>query len=371
MTDSPPATPPFIGVLRRSLGWRRLRTMLLAALPLGLLIGLASTTPMPVWLLRATIVGVVALLGFGLAESLPRGLPRWLSRWAWQLLAMVVTVPIGAYLAYWLTTGGEPALLRVSGRLEGFTQLSFAGVVFGLWLALGALLRQREAQAREQAMAFELERSELARQALDARMRLLQAQVQPHFLFNTLANVQALVDAGSPQASPVLASLIAYLRAAVPRLDERDTTLGQQFELARAYLALMQMRMPDRLQFSLSADDAALALHCPTMMLQTLVENAVRHGIDPAEDGGRIDISAQRVDGHCHLRVVDTGVGLDGARLRSTAAGELATGLGTGLSTLRERLRLAFGDRAQLRLLARQPRGLCAEIDFPAQPRTD
>lgn len=368
MNDSPPATDPFISVLRRSLGARRLRTMLLAALPLGLLVGLGSTTPMPVWLLRATVVGLAALLGFGLAEALPRRLPGWLSRWAWQLLAMVMAVPPGAYLAYWLTTGGEPDLLQISGRLQGFAQLVFAGIVFGLWLALGALLRQREAQAREQAMSFELERSELARQALDARMRLLQAQVQPHFLFNTLANVQALVDAGSPQASRVLASLVAYLRAAVPRLEERETTLGQEFELARAYLALMQMRMPDRLQFSLAADGAALALRCPPMMLQTLVENAVRHGIDPAEEGGRIDISAQLVDGRCHLRVVDSGVGLEAVRGGGTLATETSTGLGTGLSTLRERLRLSFGEAAQLRLLARQPRGLCAEIDFPAQP---
>ena len=104
--------------------------------------------------------------------------------------------------------------------------LCFLGVLFAPWIALGAMVRQREAFARHQALAFELERSELERSALDARLRLLQAQVAPHFLFNTLANVQALVDAGSPQASGVLESLIAYLRAAVPRLHEPATTLG-------------------------------------------------------------------------------------------------------------------------------------------------
>ena len=98
-----------------------------------------------------------------------------------------------------------------------------AGVLLAPWVALGALVRQREALAREQALAFELERSELERQALDARLRLLQAQVQPHFLFNTLANVRALVNAGSPRAPAVLDSLIAYLRAAVPRLNEPAT----------------------------------------------------------------------------------------------------------------------------------------------------
>ena len=161
------------------------------------------------------------------------------------------------------------------------------------WAALAALVRQKDALARHQALAFELERSELERQASDARLHLLQAQVEPHFLFNTLANVQALVDAGSPQASAVLRSLIAYLRAAVPRLHEPATTLGQELQLVRAYLELMHMRMPDRLQFALHVDEATRALRCPPMTLLTLVENAVRHGIDPSEEGGRIEVDVQ------------------------------------------------------------------------------
>ena len=118
------------------------------------------------------------------------------------------------------------------------------------WIALGALVRQKEALAREQALALDLARSELDRQALDARLNLLQAQVAPHFLFNTLANVQALVETGSPKAPDVLRSLIAYLRAAVPRLNEPLTTFGQELDLVRAYLELMRMRMPDRLRTS-------------------------------------------------------------------------------------------------------------------------
>jgi hypothetical protein len=340
------------------LGWRRLGLTLTASLLLGLLIGLGSATPMPVWLVRAVIVGLCALLGFGLAEQWPARLPAWLARWVLQLMVMVVAVPLGALLAYGVTTGGSPQFADNPGRLVGLGQLTFAGVAFGLWLALGALVRQREALAREQALAFELERSELARQALDARLRLLQAQVQPHFLFNTLANVQALVDAGSPQASAVLASLIAYLRAAVPRLNERDSTIERELQLARAYLELMHLRMPDRLQFSLRADDAALKLRCPPMTLLTLVENAVQHGIDPSEEGGRIDITVSLAAGRCRVTVGDSGVGL-----RHPGAG-----LGTGLSTLRERLQLAFDGDARLRLAASEPHGVCAELDFPAQP---
>jgi LytS/YehU family sensor histidine kinase len=219
------------------------------------------------------------------------------------------------------------------------------------------MLKQRDAFARDQAFAFELERSQLERNALDARLRLLQAQVEPHFLFNTLANVQALVDAGSPQASRVLESLIAYLRAAVPRLHEPATTLGHELVLVRAYLEVMQMRMPDRLQFALQIEEAATGLQCPPMTLLTLVENAVRHGIDPSEEGGRIDVEVWVRNGRCCVRVTDTGAGLQ----------QTGNGLGTGLSTLRERMQLAFGGDAQLRLTEVEPHGVCAELDFPAR----
>ena len=124
---------------------------------------------------------------------------------------------------------------------------------------MSALYRHISGEVQRQALAFDLQRSEYERNALDARLRLLQAQVEPHFLFNTLANVRELVDAGSPQASAVLGSLIAYLRAAVPRLHGIGDHAGQEIELVRAYLEVMHMRMPDRLQFSLHADEAALA----------------------------------------------------------------------------------------------------------------
>jgi len=119
----------------------------------------------------------------------------------------------------------------------------------GLLVAFGALVRERDALARSQALQFEIERGRLERQALDARLAVLTAQIEPHFLFNTLANVQALVDSGSPRAAPVLKSLIAYLRAAMPKLQEGGlSALSDELDLVRAYLDLMHLRMPDRLQ---------------------------------------------------------------------------------------------------------------------------
>lgn len=355
------ATPPAPGGLARIVAWPRLLLTLLTALPLGLLVSLSSTvTPTPVWIARSLTVGLLILLAFGLFERWPRRLPGWLGRWVWQLLGVVAAVPLGALLAYWITTGGDPQLVANPLRRSGFFNLCLVGVLFAPWIALGAMVRQRETLARDQALGFQLERSELERQALDARLRLLQAQVQPHFLFNTLANVRALVRAGSPQAPAVLDSLIAYLRAAVPRLDETTTTVGQELQLVRAYLELMQMRMPDRLQFTLHADDAAIPVHCPPMTLLTLVENAVRHGIDPSEEGGRIEVGVALRNGRCHARVVDTGVGLQATRAAA----------GTGLATLRERLQLVFGGVADLRLSAVVPHGACAEVEFPAQAGT-
>jgi LytS/YehU family sensor histidine kinase len=131
-------------------------------------------------------------------------------------------------------------------------------------------------------------------------------------------------------------------------------------QLVRAYLELMQMRLPDRLQFSIDIDEAALPLRCPPLTLLTLVENAVRHGIDPAEDGGRIDVEVRLRDGRCSIAVSDTGVGLRDDAERSP---------GVGLAGLRERLALAFGADARLRIAAHEPRGVRAEIEFvvPAQ----
>lgn len=337
-------------------GWRRVLLALGVATVLGLM-NLPSPTPTAVFLLRALLVGLATLVAFGLFEQWPARPPTWMPRWLLQLLGVVAVVPLAAYLAYWVTIGGPPQLLQNEARQTGYLFLTFKGMLVAPWIALGAMVRQREAFARTQALAFELERSQLERQALDARMRLLQAQVQPHFLFNTLANVQALVDTGSPQASRVLASLIAYLRAAVPRLHDPITTVGQELQLVRAYLELMHLRMPDRLQFSLHADDGTLELRCPPMTLLTLVENAVRHGIDPSEEGGRIDVLVQLWNQRCRVRVTDTGVGLR----------ESGHGIGTGLSTLRERLQLTFGGDAPLRLTALEPQGVCVELDFPAQ----
>jgi signal transduction histidine kinase len=344
--------------LARVLAAGRVRPVAMACFLLSLLLALGWQGSYFILVVRLLSVGFGCLLAFGVFERWPRRLPRWLARWALQVAGVAFVIPFVTAIAYALTTFGDAGpWYHDKMRLAGYSEITVLGLLIAPWMAIAALLRQIRGEAERQALAFELERSEYERKALDARLHLLQAQVEPHFLFNTLANVRELVDSGSAQASVVLGHLIAYLRAAVPRLHEPSTTLAQELELARAYLEVMHMRMPDRLQFTLHGDDAALGLRCPSMTLLTLVENAVRHGIDPSEQGGRIDVRVRLRDGRCRVEVSDTGVGL----------AQKSEGLGTGLSNLRERLQLAFGGDAQLRVTSLVPRGVCAEVEFPAR----
>jgi hypothetical protein len=338
--------------------FRRLAVALTIAVAAGvfLLHGWKSSTVS--LFLRPIVVALSATAAFALFEVWPRRLPRGLARWVLQVVAVGSLMPVTTLIIYVMSTPrGAPPFWQVPDRMNGFVDLTFLALLIAPWTALAAIVRQKEAFAREQTLAFALERSELERQALDTRLHLLQAQVAPHFLFNTLANVQALVDAGSPHASAVLRSLVQYLRAAVPLLHESAATIERELQLVRPYLELMQMRMPDRLQYAMKVDPAALQVRCPPTTLLTLVENAVRHGIDPSEEGGRIDIDIARIGERCVVRVTDTGVGLHPA----------TNGLGTGLATLRERLQLIFGDAAQLRLIADAPLGLAVEVDMPAR----
>ena len=348
---SPPAN------WRAVFGWRRLRTVAIICSLITLLFSFTWQQGLPFLVLRVFSVGLVLLLVFGLLEQWPRRLPKWLARWVLQVAAVGAMVPIAMFIAYtWSAAPGAPLFWKEPARLQGFMVFTFLGMLLAPWTALAALVRQREAALEAQEIA-------MARAALDARMRLLGAQAQPHFLFNTLGNVQALVEAGSPRAPLLLESLTSYLRAAVPRLDGSASTLGQELELVRAYLELMQMRMPDRLVFGLHIGAGVHLLPCPPFTLLTLVENSVQHGIDPSEEGGRIDVHAELLAerggaARCRLCVIDTGVGLQ-------ATGR---GLGTGLVALRERLHWAYNGSATLDLSEAEPHGVRVTIEFDIEP---
>ncbi len=295
-------------------------------------------------------VGMVALLAFNAAGAWRQ---HWIPVWAARLLAVTLGGMLAPLIVQMITVGGDISVFLNSRSLVGgYWLVATNAIIFGVLFALGALLRERDAQARAQALQFALERETLKRQATDAQMRLLTAQIEPHFLLNTLANVQELIEGGSPKAVPMFRSLIAYLRAAMPQLRHEDATLGDEEKLVQAYLELMLMRMPDRLTYELRIDPALRPLRFPAMSILTLVENAIRHGIDPALAGGSIVIGAAAPSASTlHLWVADTGVGM---------SDKAAPGL--GLSNLESRLKAFFGPSARLELSEVAPHGLRVDL---------
>ncbi|NRF67856.1 histidine kinase [Aquincola sp. S2] len=357
MASIPPSSstaPPGWSASLRTLSATKVAWALGFAVTVAALLNPIFAPPFPVLLGRTIFVALVLLLAFTLAGNWQR---RWLPRWFAQTLAVVLAAPLATLGVYLVSTGGDfAAILSHPGRVAGFLWIAGCALFIGLVLATGAMVREREAQSHSLQLKFELERAQLEKQALDARLALLTAQIEPHFLFNTLANVQALVETGSPRAAEVLKSLIAYLRAALPKLHEAGLpTLANELQLVRAYLELMHLRMPDRLQFSVDVPAGLHAERFPAMALLTLVENAVRHGVDPSEEGGRIDVGGARAaDGGWRLWVADSGVGLT-----ENAAP------GTGLANLRARLQGVFGAGAVLELSEQPPHGVRAEIVIP------
>lgn len=214
--------------------------------------------------------------------------------------------------------------------------------------------RRAELDAGSARVAADMAR--LEREAADAKLHAMQAQIEPHFLFNTLASVDQLIRTDPQRASQVQKTLIQYLRAAIPQMrdDAQRSTLGRQVKMSQAYLEIMQVRMEERLAFSFDAPEGLSCAEFPSMMLQTLIENCIKHGLEPKPEGGRIDVSAEVARGKLRVRVADTGVGF-------TADAQD----GVGLANIRERLRLLYGKAAALTLTPNEGGGTIAMIELP------
>jgi len=194
----------------------------------------------------------------------------------------------------------------------------------------------------------------------EAQLKLLQGQIEPHFLFNTLANVQSLIDFDPERAKQMLERFTDYLRASLGQLRGDATTLAQEFAMLEAYLALMQLRMGERLRVELALPPELAGIELPPLLAQPLVENAIHHGLEPQIAGGTVAVSARRVEGRVCIEVADDGQGLDAPRKRG--------GNGVALDNIRARLAARFGPDASLELLPRDGGGTLARIQFPATP---
>jgi hypothetical protein len=235
-----------------------------------------------------------------------------------------------------------------------------------MWLILFSIIIKLSYKGKVQAeakaaIATEVAESEsLKRQVIEARMAAMQAQVEPHFLFNTLASIEHLIETDPARAGKMQRNLIALLRATMPTMREANAQstrdLGRELAVVSPYLEILKVRMEERLQTEINVSDGLLSAEFPPMMLQSLVENAIKHGLEPKADGGLLRVSAEIVHGKLAVTVADTGLGF----------GKSATaGTGIGLSNIRERLALLYGDRASLMVTETAGGGSSVTITVP------
>jgi sensor histidine kinase YesM len=345
----------------REHGWRWPVAIVAAT---TLLAWFASMLPWNMTFVEAAVVFntvVLSLLWAGLSAWF--GYRRFQGKLGRFVLIVVAAMLVGAFVAGTavdVVQGREPlSWLLHSARLRHIvTGVLVFAFLYALLFALITRLRNREYAALTARLEAEARQSDLSRQLAESKLKLLQLQVEPHFLFNTLGSAQQLAERGAPAAAKLIADLIRFLRASTPTLREETTTLAQDATLVGAYLGIMKARLAGRLDFAIDVPPELGACRLPPGLVITLVENAIKHGIEPSPQGGRVTMSARREGAPPGERLVvtiaDTGAGL------SPVAGD-----GIGLANVRERLALLYRGRARLAVAANQPSGFVARIELP------
>jgi signal transduction histidine kinase len=265
------------------------------------------------------------------------GFPGWGWMAALVVVAMVVGPLAGTAAADWVLGISSPNVLNLGSASAQITMVLTVIASVVSVVVLGAL--ERLASARAAAEAAQ-------RAAAENQLKLLESQLEPHMLFNTLANLRVLISLDPPRAQAMLDQLIAFLRATLGASRVAQHPLSAEFARLADYLALMQVRMDQRLQASFDLPDALATCPVPPLLLQPLVENAIKHGLEPQVEGGRIRVSASREGGQLVLQVRDTGAGL------SATAASATEGTRFGLTQVRARLATLYGERATLQLVA-------------------
>jgi hypothetical protein len=225
-----------------------------------------------------------------------------------------------------------------------------AGAITAFFLYFSYTRGVKVAWERDRRRAAEALQAETA-----ARLALLQAQIEPHFLFNTLANIHSLIAEDPDTASHILEKLNIYLRTSLRRTRQPTATLAEELELIETLLSIAAARLGGRLEYCLNAPEKLRSHQLPPLLLQPLVENAIRHGIEPAVGGGRIEVQVRKVDGSLELIVTDTGVGLNDEAPQ-----------GVGLANIRARLNSLYGSEGKLALYSNAPQGVIAKLIIPA-----
>jgi signal transduction histidine kinase len=359
----PAATPSLRRTLRQAVGMAFVFSFVVSLpVPAGVVLSEGwHRLPLALeWVWKSTLFSTVfvaamlVVLMWGYEWIAQRG---W-ARGGWRVVSLAVAATVLGLLVQWVFMQGHAELPKdvvhdrnIAYEVQRLLTIS-ALFVFGY----DHLKRARRSQ--DALHATRLQQLQLDRELAGARLQLLQAQVEPHFLFNTLANLRRLVRTEPTAARAMLADLMRYLAEALPSLRDQRSTLAREVALVQAYLALHQVRMGQRLQWTLQVPDTLQACEVPPMVLLTLVENAIKHGIAPQVAGGHITVSAaleHRAGADVlALCVADTGRGL-------VAGG----GHGSGLANLRARLKALHGNAAVLTVQANAPQGVLARVVLP------
>lgn len=281
------------------------------------------------------------------------------------LLICMICAPVGYYL------GVSMGLFIYGQKIPNFLSFINSGdrvlLLMCIFISVAAgIFFWHQSKLAELMAATEREKARSAaveRQAMQAQLQLLQAQIEPHMLFNTLANLQGLIALDATRAQYMLEQLIVYLRASLSSSRTEKTTLKQEFTLMRAYLELLAIRMGKRLSYALDLPAELQTTEIAPMLLQPLVENAIKHGLEPKMEGGSIHVSAFVCDGKLQLSVLDTGLGLPFDYDESRPPDEAHQHVGN--ANVRERLLALYGPSASLRLTANQPEGVIAHLSIP------
>ena len=320
-------------------------------------VAIASWTVKLSFLEAMSIVNLFVFSLAGVVFGAWFGFRKYARKFLRTLLLMMAFAIGGAFLGAgssgWLHGEGIVQFMRANW-MPVLTAGAITGFALAALSALIAHLRNREYVSLAERLRLESRQEQLSRQMAETRLHLLQAQIEPHFLFNTLASAQQLAMGKAPEAAQLLGHLTRFLRAAMPRLREAEATLGQETDMIGAYLAIMQTRLGERLTYRIEMDPALAPLPFPAAILMTLVENAIKHGIEPLKEGGEIRISVERSGKKLIAVVADTGAGL-----AETVGG------GVGLDNIRERLKVRHGAAAALVLAANEPRGFLARLEMP------
>ncbi len=238
--------------------------------------------------------------------------------------------------------------------IGGLTIAAIALLFPLLFITKGVISVNRRLKNRAAKSEQKAQQADLTKQLMEAKLAAMQAQIEPHFLFNTLASVQHLIETNPPAAAIMQNNLIKYLRAAIPQMRESSTTLGREAEQSRAYLEILKVRMGERLSYEINIPDALQSLAFPPMMIPTLVENAIKHGLEPKTEGGKISVNATVIGEKLRVSVVDTGNGFS-----------QQPGSGVGLENIRERLKALYNGKAAFIIMPNLPVGTVASIEIP------